>query len=103
MAQLDAGGGTFAMYAVGQSAKSGDNLRAHDQLAVETKSALCNGGVCHGGHSHTATCHTGVVVVELLTGFVPWAHALEGRTTDGAVPEGEGTYLCLFEDFVLHS
>ena len=103
MPQLYASGGTSLVYGIGKTAKAGHYLGAHDQLAVETESALRYGGICYGCHAHTTTRHAGVIVEKLLAGFVSRAHALEGRTTDGAVPEGERTYLCLLENLVLHN
>ena len=102
MTQLDACRSTFLVYAVCQVAKTGKYLRLHHQLAVKAQAALRYSSVCHSRHSHTTASHTRVVVVEHLAGFVPRTHALESRTSDGAVPQSQRPNMSLFE-YLVHS
>ena len=101
MTELNTGRSTFRMDAVGEATQARNNLGRHHELTVETETALADGGVGNGGHTDAATGNTGVIIKELLRGRVARAHTLEGGTTDGAVAEGERTYVCFFK-YLIH-
>ena len=78
-----------------------EKLKQRRQELIERmQSALCYSGIGNGGHSHAALGYAGMIVVEHLTGSVPWAHTLKCSTSDGPVSQGKRTYMSLFKYFV---
>ena len=100
MPKLDTSSSTFSMDAFGQMAQSRYDLRPHHKLTVEAKTALAHSSISHSSHPDTSSGYAGVVVIQLLAGFVTRAHALKSCAANGTVADRQRAYMCFFKDLI---